>query len=754
MHQVDRCGAMAPSSDGGRHVYRTGLSTACKSPETRDRIRLAVRGCHAIKFATLEIFGAYAAKLAENIVDWELGSKNETLLAIRHVQSFLCRDGAEGKLPPVLSEVTVDFVRRCPDALARCRAFRGEALSPVLKYQADTIQVAFSNMLEYGAASLQRRWAMAKLELSRAEAAAVASCLGSDALERSLKAKESLVKRRRGEVIKLEKAPRSAETAAKLERAQARLKEACALGVFADDETKELASRLPSRFVGERRQKMVAAINEMAARLPSDDGIVCRFRYRALLTRELDAALDAAERPTAARAALFPRARFKPGFVRIDKAFRLVSEPREPGAHFAAGAFKDKKLKAMLTSATRLGPTFATDGVQLHVSVETAAVAAERDVRQAAATTARKENKRKRGAGEEVAAKPDEVAPKRAARARAAAWSSPSGPSVAAADPASAEPAAREPGPRGSCAWWIWASDRANELVNGEHSTSASVAAPVAFAPARSSPSAAEREPPDARTGVDPGHKNVYTAHRKYADGRPTETWTLSLGEYYCRIGASSRQQKDRAAKRNPSLRGPRCAELELELSRLPPSRSSYENFMTSCERRSAAFDELSAFYSRPAALRADFDVAMKKEALIAAEAKRLAPAPRHRVFWGNAAFSATRKGTMPAACALIRKAVERRCGADFELADEFRTSKTCSACYCIMSNARGQLSSKRERDNVARLEGKVSKKLHGVMQCQTGGCGRTWNRDVNAAINMLYVGITPPAERHLVFKR
>jgi transposase len=32
--------------------------------------------------------------------------------------------------------------------------------------------------------------------------------------------------------------------------------------------------------------------------------------------------------------------------------------------------------------------------------------------------------------------------------------------------------------------------------------------------------------------------------------------------------------------------------------------------------------------------------------------------------------------------------------------------------------------------------------RLHGVMQCRRSGCGRTWDRDKNAAINILYVGL------------
>jgi hypothetical protein len=81
----------ASSADGGgQHVYRTGLSSACRSLATRGRLRAAVRACHAIKFTTLEILAAYAPQLAESGADWEL--TNESSKEIQNLQSFLLCD--------------------------------------------------------------------------------------------------------------------------------------------------------------------------------------------------------------------------------------------------------------------------------------------------------------------------------------------------------------------------------------------------------------------------------------------------------------------------------------------------------------------------------------------------------------------------------------------------------------------------------------------------------------------------------------
>ena len=182
----------------GEHVYRTGLSSACRSPATRDRLVSAVRGCHVVKFTTLEILAAYAARLAESGADWELTDKN--CKEIQNLQSFLVYPKNKvDKLPPVLRSATEDYLEHCPQSRAKCSAFSKDGISSVLVNQARGIGVAISNMLEYGADALHRRWAMAVLGLGKPEARAVAACLGSSETERQLRAKEALLRRLRQE---------------------------------------------------------------------------------------------------------------------------------------------------------------------------------------------------------------------------------------------------------------------------------------------------------------------------------------------------------------------------------------------------------------------------------------------------------------------------------------------------------------------------------------------------------------------------
>ena len=78
---------------------------------------------------------------------------------------------------------------------------------------------------------------------------------------------------------------------------------------------------------------------------------------------------------------------------------------------------------------------------------------------------------------------------------------------------------------------------------------------------------------------------------------------------------------------------------------------------------------------------------------------------------------------------------------------DEFRTSKICYGCNAELSNMRkGRLSQRvlairLEKQLRLKKKGKAVKyrtSVHGLCQCKT--CHRTWNRDVNASLNMVRI--------------
>ncbi len=89
-------------------------------------------------------------------------------------------------------------------------------------------------------------------------------------------------------------------------------------------------------------------------------------------------------------------------------------------------------------------------------------------------------------------------------------------------------------------------------------------------------------------------------------------------------------------------------------------------------------------------------------------------------VFFGAAKFATSSRGHMASPRALILRALSRFPGVAVILVDEFRTSKICSKCRTLM-------------DGPSPFD---SWRLKTCPHCRI-----VWNRDVNAARNMLYIG-------------
>ncbi|RLN92506.1 hypothetical protein BBJ28_00023096 [Nothophytophthora sp. Chile5] len=75
---------------------------------------------------------------------------------------------------------------------------------------------------------------------------------------------------------------------------------------------------------------------------------------------------------------------------------------------------------------------------------------------------------------------------------------------------------------------------------------------------------------------------------------------------------------------------------------------------------------------------------------------------------------------------------------------DEFRTSKLCSQCHQTLSSVDTRLPKRKKRKGVVLVRNRAEvefeqKKCYAVLRCDQKECeARYWDRDVNAAINML----------------
>ncbi|RLN53958.1 hypothetical protein BBJ29_008355 [Phytophthora kernoviae] len=128
--------------------------------------------------------------------------------------------------------------------------------------------------------------------------------------------------------------------------------------------------------------------------------------------------------------------------------------------------------------------------------------------------------------------------------------------------------------------------------------------------------------------------------------------------------------------------------------------------------------------------------------------ARRIVPTVSRQTYVAYGDWSRRKgiKGHAPSPVKGLKEALRKR--ATVVSMDEFKTRKPCSQCHQTLSKVRYSMDtklSKRKKCNgvmLARNRAEVEfeeKKCHAVMRCDHDDCGaRCWDRDVNAAINML----------------
>jgi hypothetical protein len=128
------------------------------------------------------------------------------------------------------------------------------------------------------------------------------------------------------------------------------------------------------------------------------------------------------------------------------------------------------------------------------------------------------------------------------------------------------------------------------------------------------------------------------------------------------------------------------------------------------------------------------FHSSIQKEKTLAKIANKLLGNNRKKIaVFGNAVFNSTMKGLPPAPVKAVRDYVARF--GRVILVDEYLTSKMCS-CGC--------------KEQMVRHA-----KIHGIFHCKNG-CRKTWNRDVNASINIdkIFVAHMSGNDRPLTMRR
>ena len=135
--------------------------------------------------------------------------------------------------------------------------------------------------------------------------------------------------------------------------------------------------------------------------------------------------------------------------------------------------------------------------------------------------------------------------------------------------------------------------------------------------------------------------------------------------------------------------------------------------------------------------------------------------APRDKIVvvgfgnWSNSGCGISRRCSGPVK--EIRQRLSRRSNVMFKNVDEFKSSCTCNTCFERLVNMKASSVKRKRAENgewekVVVMNGKVHKVLH----CHNSVCGATWNRDANAAKNILLLldAWMDGRERPLPFRR
>ena len=250
---------------------------------------------------------------------------------------------------------------------------------------------------------------------------------------------------------------------------------------------------------------------------------------------------------------------------------------------------------------------------------------------------------------------------------------------------------------------------------------------------------------PFSLVSIDPGHINLATGVRLKVGctGENSsdfeEVFKISNASYYDRIGANAARFKLVERKKRRQNSAVVLAEQDMSVNSL--KTASRTKYVASLRVHLSHWLVLRAFYCTTSSLHRQFNIQMRKQKVLNEIVKKIAPGKDDIVALGDAAFPSTFKGTQASAMGIIRRLLEKK--RRVVRINEFRTSKRCSCCK-LVKEPPDKYSDDPESYHGAYMTQPLGQKIcgngrryriRGLMQCRN--CGVTWNRDVNAAINI-----------------
>ena len=236
----------------------------------------------------------------------------------------------------------------------------------------------------------------------------------------------------------------------------------------------------------------------------------------------------------------------------------------------------------------------------------------------------------------------------------------------------------------------------------------------------------------------DPGHKNPLTTVKAVYQKDITkmkfkESYSISLGEYYYKIGNKKMLSKINNKKSNDSS----IKEIEKLWSLNSLKKTTSREYLDSLINQLKDWNYISHFYRSSNLSREMFNNQIKKQKLLEEIKKLTVPSKNSLFINGSAKFATSRPGLSATPVAKIVENIAR----DRRVVITPEQFTTCRCSDCLVNEENDDCNNIKMKNlkgnkTYVNKEG-VTKNvsIHGLKHCTQ--CSRLWKRDVNAAINI-----------------
>ena len=257
------------------------------------------------------------------------------------------------------------------------------------------------------------------------------------------------------------------------------------------------------------------------------------------------------------------------------------------------------------------------------------------------------------------------------------------------------------------------------------------VQAPTAKLPKRKSEAKPQVTLPDGATlvALDTGIRNVAGVAR---EDDLNGAFAISTGEYYHATGMKRRQKELSNYLKDARVQQPDWAANHDEVSEVSVKSSDPNILLLALHTRGKHFRDMYSFYGEERVARQRFQNYIGAQKTLHAMVKRVAPKPTDVVVVGDADFGSTRKGLPAGVAGKFVRQIKLELGAERVVwADEFRSSCLDSITHTLMYHPP-------KEEAVSKSGKRYLRKVFGLYQRSAPGSTRLWNRDVNAARNIV----------------